>query len=179
MRVPFELVDCEEFTGATYEGRPFTGTAFELWGETITHECDFVDGERSGLHREYYRTGFLKSETHYYRGKADGLDSDYFEDGRIESIRIYKAGELVEEYRFTRAGVKVGEYRGDTGLARAWRADGSLRQETLLERSYRGKVVEKRFFDHDGKPTVVERDGTWYVAGHALDHQPDAKDIFE
>ncbi|MEW4569000.1 hypothetical protein AB1L88_14140 [Tautonia sp. JC769] len=172
MRVPFEAIEHEEYTDARYEDRPFTGTAFYVCNGVLAEECDFVEGYLHGMRREYYASGRLMWEAAYRDGVPDGRSAHYFEDGRIEAMFMYEAGQTLERLEFSCEGVKVAEYRREPGILREWREDGSLRKETTFaspDGYDRGSVVEERYFDHDGKPTVVQRNGGWRIAGSGRD----------
>ena len=49
-----------------------------------------VSGAEPELKKEYWDNGNLKSETHYKKGKQEGLQTSWHENGRKKSNAYYK-----------------------------------------------------------------------------------------
>jgi len=77
------------------EKEPFTGIAKDYYPSgKIKTESFYVNGKLNGKSITYYENGNLKYEENYKNSKLDRLIKTYFEDGTIRTELYYKNGEL-------------------------------------------------------------------------------------
>jgi antitoxin component YwqK of YwqJK toxin-antitoxin module len=76
-----------------WDGRPFTGIAFELDDhENIVSEIEFRNGLQMGTTRAYYPKGRLKREAQYENATLHGFARDWNEEGLVTSEEEYERG---------------------------------------------------------------------------------------
>jgi hypothetical protein len=106
LRVPLDELDFEADLVHKWQGRPFTGTAYEeVEGEGLT-ELAFIDGFQDGPSRDWYLSGKLRREVNYREGIRHGVAREYDDEGRL-------VAETVDEY-----GIEL--------RFRRWGSDGQL-----------------------------------------------------
>lgn len=59
----------------------------------IESETPFKNGKENGIEKEYYKNGRLKRETPYTDGKLNGVVKEYYETGELLREAPYKNGE--------------------------------------------------------------------------------------
>lgn len=93
------------------EGVPFTGIAFELFGNgRVSEEWSYVDGIRQGVSRAWYRNGVLEEEVSYWRGGMHGLARCWNQEGALVWEKLFKYGLLVSERRWSPEGALVSRW---------------------------------------------------------------------
>ena len=109
MRVNFEELEprlVEEFLLDTYEGKPFTGIAYETWANGgLRSEAEFVDGLKSGLSKDWFQNGQIKSEMNLRQGDGHGLSQTWYENGQLKSQTICEYGIKLSEKVWDNAGL--------------------------------------------------------------------------
>lgn len=69
-----------------------TGTDVSYKRGRVEMECNYKDGWREGILKEYYSEGNPKREASFKNGKLDGKDLYFYTDGSIEKEINYKDG---------------------------------------------------------------------------------------
>lgn len=86
IRINFDELDFTDDLINTWNGKPFTGIAFEYNGQgKLISEVSFVDGIEHGIARDWYPSGQLKKETYLMWGGLHGVSREWFENGRLKS----------------------------------------------------------------------------------------------
>ena len=79
-----------------YQGKPFTGIAFEMYNESqLEYEYAYKDGKKI-LWKSYWENGQIKHEAFSKDGKKDGVETAYEENGQKRFQNTYKDGVLLE-----------------------------------------------------------------------------------
>jgi antitoxin component YwqK of YwqJK toxin-antitoxin module len=146
---------------------PFNGKAQQFLidnGDTINRLS--ADSVRSGLWREYYSTGHIKSEVYFTNGKRDGLEITWYNIPHcIQTETTYKMGEMdgpVKKYSRWCNLEREEYYSGgkENGYRREFYSDGKLKAEgEFIEGEMRGhfKVFDKKGrFSYESKTTDTE-----------------------
>ncbi len=90
---------CKEFdpiTGAMIKLTSYKNN--KLWGPTkifdkdtkkILREIEYVDGIKSGISKEFFPDGKIKSETEYSDNRKNGTQKEYYQTGNIKRITTF------------------------------------------------------------------------------------------
>jgi len=82
------------------ERTPFTGRAVEEYEDgTPRAEAHFLEGQKDGMERFWYRNGQLKEEGQWFNNRANGLMRSWDEKGKLSKAVRYKNGDLIEVLR--------------------------------------------------------------------------------
>ena len=82
------------------ERTPFTGRAVgEYEDGTPRAEAHFLEGQKDGMERFWYRNGQLKEEGQWFNNRANGLMRSWDEKGKLSKAVRYKNGDLIEVLR--------------------------------------------------------------------------------
>lgn len=100
----------------------------------IESETPFKNGKENGIEKEYYKNGRLKRETPYTDGKANGIEKKYYENGRLKGETPYTDGKLngvVKEYYETGELLREAPYKNGEhdGVAKIYDKNGQLREK--------------------------------------------------
>lgn len=89
-----------------YQGKPFTGVAFEMWNENqLKLECGYKDGKKHGACKKYYENGQIELDCNYNNGLEDGAWKKYYENGQIALDCNYNNGVEDGAYKtYTKSG---------------------------------------------------------------------------
>ena len=85
LRVDFELLgeSDDEHAELVYEGRPFTGVAYEKDREgRLVSLSGYQNGRASGPLRTWYPSGQIEQEQYYRRGGLHGPWREWYANGR-------------------------------------------------------------------------------------------------
>jgi hypothetical protein len=120
-RVHFDELELDQEHRTTWQGRRFTGVAFDLYpnGKTWS-EVSFVEGHRHGPIRVWFPSGQQKIESACWNGGRHGRSRAWNEAGRLQAEATYELGVLVVERTFDDAGNVTKDWRigpRDTGWA--------------------------------------------------------------
>lgn len=77
------------------EGSFVMGKRFYKTGE-LHYNFRYEDGEAHGIRKEYYTSGELKTDTPFVRGSMDGIEIQYFRDGRVKDRVLYKNNKIIK-----------------------------------------------------------------------------------
>lgn len=141
------------------ESTPFEGTMVEVFPGGVRRIAIAIqDGRPHGISRGWYENSQLEVEEHFVHGVSHGLRTRWFAngvrkseaqiaDGKVEGTftRWHENGQLAVEARMV-GGVA-------DGLSKAWHPTGKLKSRVVLKR---GEVVEREFFDQQGKPRTLQ-----------------------
>lgn len=93
-----------------FEGKPFTGVAFDEGPAGGRHEVEFVDGLKNGVAREWAPDGTLIRER-LLRGDAlDGMSREWFPSGVLRKEGLYESGLCLREKEWDEEGRLVRDY---------------------------------------------------------------------
>lgn len=82
----------------TYDGKPFSGIAFETWGHHSLHKLMFFwNGHKENTERHWYEDGTIWIEREYSRGKPHGEWRQWYPSGKVKALTLYNHGETVGE----------------------------------------------------------------------------------
>ncbi|WP_406642520.1 toxin-antitoxin system YwqK family antitoxin [Amycolatopsis sp. WGS_07] len=97
----------------TYQGRPFSGVAYEESQTLGRSEVSYCEGVQEGLARDWYPSGILKAETRFARNDRHGRYSEYDESGNLVEEGLCEYGILVRRTRFDSDGNAVSSFAID------------------------------------------------------------------
>lgn len=80
-----------------FNGKPFSGIAFENNLDGTVNEVMMVNGIENGICKEWYASGNIKSEGHLYNNIAHGIWWTWNKEGSLTKERIFEFGILVKE----------------------------------------------------------------------------------
>jgi hypothetical protein len=117
------------------------GSSMKKWKKTVLTFLVVVAagcGVQDGREVEYYKTGQLKSETHYKNGKKDGISIYWREDGTKLNEWQYTAGKLngvcTSWYKNGQKSSEIHYKNGEKdGLDTKWREDGKKTNEWTFQ----------------------------------------------
>jgi hypothetical protein len=119
----------------------------------LEEHTEYFDGLRHGNSVQYYPSGILMDERHYYRGEPIGLRRYYKEDGTPSFELEYNfQGELVRETNYSKAYDDLRHeiiYVPEIDLQKdfAYRADGTP-AKMIMTRDW--NPLEEKYFDSSG-----------------------------
>jgi len=106
----FDLIYAEDADGNDLvcypDGSPYTGIVFEaLPSGSITTEYEVKDGLKDGVEKEYYSEGKLESITHYRKGYLHGEVIYYYPEGTQKEKSVFEYGLRREVFEWDEAGI--------------------------------------------------------------------------
>ena len=115
--------------------KPVTGVVRDRYEDgQLKSEYNFKDGKLDGLCRERYEDGQLMYDGNFKDDKRDGLCRAWYENGQLLYEYNYKDGKI-------------------DGLAREWHRSGGLK----IEQNYKeDKLISKKCFDENGNKIICE-----------------------
>lgn len=111
--IDHNLLDIRLFEGVpktTYEGKPFTGVAFENISDGGYTEVVFLGGLMNGLSREWYPNGNQRDEAFMFANVRHGKYWEWYESGKIHLDRTYEFGIKVNETEWDESGRVVSTF---------------------------------------------------------------------
>ncbi len=141
----------------TNERKIITITRYRMNEMIVQEEINRYDkqGKKSGIWKEFYKSGTIKEERNYTDGKLDGYVKRYNEEGKLVTAIKYKNGvvdleaedfnmqiEIKEKYDNNDNLIYQGSYKNNTpiGIQRYFNSDG--------------KVINSKTYDIEGKLTA-------------------------
>jgi antitoxin component YwqK of YwqJK toxin-antitoxin module len=119
MRVSIDELDYSDYHVYLYQGKPFTGIAYESLADgRIVAEDSYVDGVLKGYSKEWYPTGELQSEVYYMSGALHGKCRQWYIDGTLKSEYLYEYGILITKKEWDENGKLFEEYKIDESDSR-------------------------------------------------------------
>jgi antitoxin component YwqK of YwqJK toxin-antitoxin module len=110
-RIHFDDLILADDQSTHWQGRPFTGTAYETNARGVVIEVlPFVDGLEQGVAREWSDSGQLKAESARAFGSRHGVTRTWHDNGQLESEGDYRYSVKVRERRFARDGALLEEW---------------------------------------------------------------------
>jgi antitoxin component YwqK of YwqJK toxin-antitoxin module len=111
IRVNFDNLDYTDEGLHVWQGKPFTGIAYENFpnGQRQS-EVTFIDGIKNGTTREWYPSGHLETEQHIVHGSKHGECREWFENGQLKIETTYEFGILVRKKVWNETGELVQEF---------------------------------------------------------------------
>lgn len=98
--IPHEELDFDIDLRMFNDGKPFTGTAFDILQDGLRSERGYVNGWLEGRATDVDSDGVLRGETNYSMGHRDGAERRFRADGTLKSEVIYDQGSRVIERTF-------------------------------------------------------------------------------
>lgn len=93
MTVKVDIEGCNlEDSLVFYKGNPFTGVLFSRYEDGSTlEEQEFENGLPHGISKEFYPGGQLKRQWYARKGRAEGLLTEFYENGekKLEETREF------------------------------------------------------------------------------------------
>lgn len=111
-RVPFDELDLSSDSNLlTYKGEPFTGIAYELGpnGELVS-EVSYVEGQKSGLSKDWSSRGHLLREQSYIFDSLHGLSREWHDDESPKRESHYELGICTREREWRQNGELVRDF---------------------------------------------------------------------
>ena len=119
--------------GATFHGKPFTGSTFELsaTGDTLA-STSYQAGKLHGWARSWYALRRPREARRYVDGREEGLAEGWFSNGRRQFQRTFRAGVYhgtVTEWYSNGQLYHVGNYAAgqEQGRQLYYQPEGSIR----------------------------------------------------
>jgi antitoxin component YwqK of YwqJK toxin-antitoxin module len=126
-----------------YQGKPFTGVAYELRQDgTLWGEQTFARGVLDGASRSWYPNQQLQHETNYKLAWAHGWKKEWYPDGKTKSAKLFELGVCVERKCWDGAGALIEDYKIDP----ASNDFATLEQKRRAE-NQRVRLFEQRYSD--------------------------------
>jgi antitoxin component YwqK of YwqJK toxin-antitoxin module len=85
-------------------GKPYTGLVYEELQGRIDLEYEVVNGVKQGVEIEYYPNGRVQSISHYVNNVLNGLLVNYYESGIIEEKAMFEKGVCIHSTAYDEAG---------------------------------------------------------------------------
>lgn len=84
-----------------YKRKPFSGFLIEYYDNStvIFSETEYQNGYEDGVEREFYENGKMKYENHSKNNRLDGLCRDWDKDGNLISEQIWSKGKLIKRIK--------------------------------------------------------------------------------
>jgi antitoxin component YwqK of YwqJK toxin-antitoxin module len=99
-----------------WEGKPFTGIAFELHlNGNLAIEVEIENGIENGTVREWYPSGKLKLEASGKNGEPDKRITEWFENGNLKSEAIIHFGRQIKEKIWNEHDVLISDFDASSG----------------------------------------------------------------
>ena len=92
------------------DGNPYTGTVYEEFQGRVDVAYEVVEGVKQGLETEYYPDGKVQSISHYANNLLDGPLTRYYEDGAVEEKAVFEKGVCVRSTSYDEADQVLEEY---------------------------------------------------------------------
>jgi antitoxin component YwqK of YwqJK toxin-antitoxin module len=117
LRVDYdELEPSDDFLLMDYDGQPFSGVAFENDGDgVLVAETSFVEGQKSGLSREWSSSGTVVREQWFALNSLHGPSREWYDNGAPKCDGHYELGICVKEQAWDTNGNVIKDYRIDEG----------------------------------------------------------------
>lgn len=129
----------------------YSGEVFQCLEDCkVRYWCNYKDGKKEGLSRNWYENGQLYNERNYKDGERDGLETDWYDSGILQSKQKFKDGR------------RVGTFRG------WWESNGKLQYEYEYSESGDGQLdgwYYEYYEDADVK-IMGKYKGGWGPADH-------------
>ena len=94
-----------------WEGKPFTGTAYELHDNTqVWSEVEMIEGMPNGEVREWFPSGKLKMEGYGKLGERESWSREWFENGTLKRESISENNRRIKELIWNEQGELISEY---------------------------------------------------------------------
>jgi antitoxin component YwqK of YwqJK toxin-antitoxin module len=137
-RVDFEEIETEYTKGGspiyTWKGEPFTGIAYILDDAgKIAKETSYVDGIEDGIETMWYSNGQIETIRGIKWNRPHGKFQYWYEDGKIKLEGVCDLGHVIER--------------------KQWNQDGDLIEDYNIENfpeRYQDFLTEKEIFDRYG-----------------------------
>lgn len=124
LRINLNNLDEDYTEGGTVllvlDGKPFTGIAYEMSSQdTLWSEQCYEEGILSGLSRDWYLNGQLRSQTDYRWNRVHGHDREWFENGQLKSDAIVELGIAIRKQEWDEEGNLIKDYhiKDDTWIS--------------------------------------------------------------
>lgn len=85
-----------------HNGKPFTGFIIEYFPNKpgiIESEIEYQNGYQDGLDRQYYENGKIEHEYNTKNNRLDGICRDWDKDGNLISEQIWSKGKLIKRIK--------------------------------------------------------------------------------
>jgi antitoxin component YwqK of YwqJK toxin-antitoxin module len=94
-----------------YEGKPFTGVAFENNAKgVLIDEAAYIDGQLSGTARLWSDSGVLISERSLTSNAAHGVSREWYRSGALKRVSEHELGILLKRTTYAENGEVTEQY---------------------------------------------------------------------
>ena len=151
---------CDDYF-AFYEGKPFTGIAFENKESGYRYEETFKEGQLHGKSIGFFPNGQKHKEGNYFEGLEVGEHYEWYESGQLKEYNEYeKSSSPFITRQWNESGILVFEILEKEKIWRRWYKSGELLMEKQGDKTkYYNKenelAIEHKSYDYHG-------DVTWY-----------------
>jgi antitoxin component YwqK of YwqJK toxin-antitoxin module len=83
------------------------GPYIEYAGKNKREELNYVNDQQTGIKKEYYDDGHLKSEVNLVEGSRNGIEKTYYENGKLASESVYSNDKLTGTVNFDENGNEI------------------------------------------------------------------------
>jgi len=99
----------------TWDGRPFTGVAFELNRDgNLVNETSYVDGIEDGVKKNWYANGQIKSISDIKWNRGHGNFTHWHENGEKKYEGVSELGHVLKKKEWTQSGELIDDYHIET-----------------------------------------------------------------
>ncbi len=110
-RVKYDNLSYEDSRVYTYEGKLFSGVAYEGFADgAIASEVNIIQGKEHGLTKAFYPSGTVKYQATYVRGVRHGVESTWYRDGVLKEENTLHKGYLMKSKKWSDSGELLEEY---------------------------------------------------------------------
>ena len=75
-----------------YQGKPFTGILLEYYNDLVSRELEYINGYQDGIETSYYETGRIEYQYHSKNNMLHGVCKEWDENGSLTSETIWEEG---------------------------------------------------------------------------------------
>ncbi|MBW3502426.1 toxin-antitoxin system YwqK family antitoxin [Janthinobacterium sp. NKUCC08_JDC] len=111
-----ELNPSDDFLVMHYDGKPFTGIAFENdENGVLVTETGFIEGQKNGVSREWSNSGDLIREEWFALNSLHGPSREWHDNGSIKIDSLYELGICINKKEWDKNGNIIKNYQIDEG----------------------------------------------------------------
>ena len=114
LRVLGDDLDFDGNQFAFWEGKPFTGVAYDLMPDgQVWSEIEYIDGKEEGIARTWYPSRQVKHDITYRHGGRHGPEREWFENGNLKRETIFEHTITVKERVWDEQGNLIRDFELD------------------------------------------------------------------
>ena len=95
----------------SYSGKPFNGIACNMRPDgTLEYENEYSDGYREGVQKEFYPDGKVSSIYHRKWSRFHGEETEWYKNGNIKSKADWQFGHKLQSQEWSEGGLLISIY---------------------------------------------------------------------